>query len=190
LKGIKGSTIEVKEEEEFLGYGKVYYHQQVTANILSFFNLSKRFTAVTFNRNEDTFVVTKDDGSIMQFTPSNEGLYYYIFALSIQRRKEMMQAAMLVEIVENIKRNYTKREIEGADQARRLFVIGRPSDNSFELMMKKGKILSHPVTVMDFRDAKLGSWYGQRKNHKNKSITYSSRITRSGDPETIHHFIC
>jgi hypothetical protein len=62
---------------------------------------------------------------------------------------------MLVEIVENIKRNYTKREIEGADQARRLFVIGRPSDNSFELMMKKGKILSHPVTVMDFRDAKL-----------------------------------
>lgn len=49
----------------------------------------------------------------------------------------------------------TKRELSGADQARRLYVImGRPSEESFELMIKKGKIINNLVTIMDFRNAK------------------------------------
>ena len=34
LKGIDGNTIEVKEEGKLLGYGMVYYHPKVTANII------------------------------------------------------------------------------------------------------------------------------------------------------------
>jgi hypothetical protein len=49
----------------------------------------------------------------------------------------------------------TKRELSGADQARRLYVImGRPSEESLELMIKKGKIINNLVTIMNFRDAK------------------------------------
>jgi hypothetical protein len=51
---------------------------------------------------------------------------------------------MIVETVDKIKRNYTKREIEQEDQARRLYVImGRPLNESFELMLKKGRFLNY-----------------------------------------------
>jgi hypothetical protein len=33
LKGIEGKTLNIKEEGDLLGYGRVYYHPQVTANI-------------------------------------------------------------------------------------------------------------------------------------------------------------
>jgi archaeosine-15-forming tRNA-guanine transglycosylase len=37
IKGIDGNVIVVSEEGTLLGYGRVYYHPQVTANVLSFF---------------------------------------------------------------------------------------------------------------------------------------------------------
>ncbi len=43
LKGIEGKTIEVDEEGDLLGYGQVYYHPQVTANVLSFFQVGQTF---------------------------------------------------------------------------------------------------------------------------------------------------
>jgi hypothetical protein len=49
---------------------------------------------------------------------------------------------------------FYEREIDQADQARRLYVImGRPSDESFELIIKKGKILNNPVMITDFQNA-------------------------------------
>jgi hypothetical protein len=67
LKGIKGQTIEVNEEGDLLGYGKVYYHPQVTANVLSFFNMARRFRSIVYNNKErDAFLVTHDDGTIME----------------------------------------------------------------------------------------------------------------------------
>jgi hypothetical protein len=61
---------------------------------------------------------------------------------------------MIVNTVEDVKRNFTKREVEDADKARRMYVtMGWPSNEAFELMIKKGKILNTPITVMDYRNA-------------------------------------
>jgi hypothetical protein len=80
LKGIEGNSIEVNEEGELLGYGTVYYHPKVTANIISFFNLARRYKSVVYDSKvKDAFIVTRDDGSILEFGPSPEGLYYYDF---------------------------------------------------------------------------------------------------------------
>jgi hypothetical protein len=46
LKGIEGNTIEVEEEADLLGYGTVYCHPKVTANVMSFFNTVRRFKSV------------------------------------------------------------------------------------------------------------------------------------------------
>jgi hypothetical protein len=47
-----------------------------------------------------------------------------------------------------------KKERELADEARRLYVIlGRPSQRSFEDMIKKGKIINKSATVQDYRNA-------------------------------------
>jgi hypothetical protein len=135
IKGIDGNVVVVSEEGTLLGYGRVYYHPQVTANVLSFFNIAKQFKSVTYNNRErDALKVTRDDGSIIQFIPSKEGLYYHDFNNSIERSKS--HSMMIVESVEQLKRNYNKREIEAAEKARRLYVMmGKLSEESFELMI-------------------------------------------------------
>jgi hypothetical protein len=45
--------------------------------------------------------------------------------------------------------------MDSAENARRLYVIlGWLSEESFELMIKKGKIINNPVFITDFRNAK------------------------------------
>jgi hypothetical protein len=151
LKGIEGKTIEIEEEGDLLGYGPVYYHQQVTANVLSFFNMARRFRSIVYN-NEicDAFMVTRDDGTVMKFLPSKEGLYYYDFKISLKRHQEKnaTQNAMVVTTVNELRRNYTARELKQIDEARRLYVImGRPSKADFIQMIKKGKVLDNPVRM-------------------------------------------
>jgi hypothetical protein len=82
LKGIEGNTIEVNEEGDVLGYGVVYYNAQVTANVLSFFNVTKKFKSLVYDN-------TREDGSTFEFVPSSKGLFYYDFTNSIKRQKEM-----------------------------------------------------------------------------------------------------
>ena len=61
---------------------------------------------------------------------------------------------MINQTVEGMKRNFTKKEIELADEARRLYVIlGRPSQKFFEDMIEKGKIVNNSVTVQDYQNA-------------------------------------
>jgi hypothetical protein len=61
---------------------------------------------------------------------------------------------MIVDTVEELQRNYTRQEKEGADRARRLYVIvGRPASDTFKDMLNKGLILNNPVTVSDYKNA-------------------------------------
>jgi hypothetical protein len=157
LKGIKGKTIEIEEEGDLLGYGPVYYHVQVTANVLSLFNMAQRFQSIMYNNKIcDAFLVTRDDGTIMEFVPSAEGLYYYNFNISLMRHqeKQITKNTMVVETVEELRRNYTTRELKQMDEAQRLYVImGRPSKVDFLKMFKKGKLFENPVRIEDFNNA-------------------------------------
>ncbi len=157
LKGIEGKTIEVEEEGDLLGYGPVYYHQQVTANVLSLFNMARRFHSIQYNNKVcDAFLVTRDDGTIMEFVPSSEGLYYYDFNISVMRHQQQRNRhnTMMVATVDELGRNYTAREMKQMDEARQLYVImGRPSKADFLKMIKRGKLLDNPVRMEDFNNA-------------------------------------
>ena len=77
LKGIKGKTIEIEEEGDLLGYGPVYYHAQITANVLSLFNMARRFQSIVYNNKIcDAFLVTRDDGTIV-FEDILPHLFYF-----------------------------------------------------------------------------------------------------------------
>jgi hypothetical protein len=66
----------------------------------------------------DAFVVTRDDGTTFDFIPSKEGLYFYDFMNTVKRNKEIDASHVkMVETVDDIKRNFSKREIENADLA-------------------------------------------------------------------------
>ena len=100
-------------------------------------------------------MVTRDDDSIMEFVPSKEGLYHYDIYLSIKRKMESQKEKVLVvNTVEEIKRSFTKKELEKADEARRLYVIVvRPSRKQFEEMIKSRKIVNKMITIQDYRNA-------------------------------------
>jgi len=148
-----------------LGYGTVYYHPIVTANIISFFNLARRYKSVVYDSKvKDAFMITRDNGSIPEFGPSPEGLYYYDFMKSVKRQEEM---TMFVNTVEELKRNYTRQEREGVDRARRLYVIvGRPSSETFKGMLNKGLILNNPVEVSDYEKRCFNLWKGPWNNQR------------------------
>jgi hypothetical protein len=159
ITGIGGMPIRVYQVGDLLGYGTVYYHPDITANIISFNHLVKRFKPVKYDNNvKDAFIITGDDNSTMEFVPSTDGLYHYDFNLSIKRRLELEKKqkakTMVTQTVEGIKRNFTKKEQEQVDKARQLYVtVGRPSQKIFEDMLRKGKLVNTNITFQDYRNA-------------------------------------
>jgi hypothetical protein len=66
--------------------------------------LPKRFTSITYDNIQKVAFIAKRDGNmIIEFVPSNEGLYCYDSLKSIQRQRNISQQnAMVVETVEKI----------------------------------------------------------------------------------------
>jgi hypothetical protein len=161
LSGIGGNTIKIDPEGDLPGYGTVYYNPNVAANILLFHNLTKKFKSVTYNNTEqDAFVGQRNNGTAIIFKLSKEGLYYYDFQDSIDQQQQR-NMSMVVTTVEEAKMKFSKREIEAAETARKLYMIlGRPSKKTFEEVIKKGKLLNNPITIQDYRNALL--IYGEK----------------------------
>jgi phosphoribosylformylglycinamidine (FGAM) synthase PurS component len=64
-----------------------------------------------------------------------------------------MQHVMIIDSVDKLKRNYTKK-LDRVEKARRMYVtLESPSEDVFESTMKKGKILNNPVTITDYKNA-------------------------------------
>jgi hypothetical protein len=196
ITGIGGEPIRVNKVGDLLGYGTVYHHPSVAANILSFHKIIKRFKSVKYDNGvKDAFIVTRDDGSTMEFIPSKEGLYHYDFSSSKKRRKEIEQKlkeekTMVIRTVEEVKRNFTKRELENAEEARRLYVImGRPSQKIFEKMITSGKLINYSVTVQDSRNAitiygtDLGVLKGKTTRRKTEHVSFD--INKKPKPVNI-----
>jgi hypothetical protein len=143
---IDGNAIDEKELGDILGYATVYYHPQVTANVLSFHNnMANRLkSAVYINCQQDAFVVTRDNDTFFTFVPSKERLHFHHFHYSINRDfKEMPdeQNTMFINTIEQYQQNYTARELNQKEAASRLYMImGRPSKEDFNNMIKSGKI--------------------------------------------------
>jgi len=177
LKGIEGQTMDITQEGTLLGYGTVYYNPHVTANVLSFFNMANCFKSIVYNNKESNiFHVTRDDDTVMEFRPSPEGLYYYDFNNSIlrQRREE---DALVINAEEDLRRNYTDKELKRIEEARRLYdIMGRPSKADFQKMLTSGKILDNPVVMEDFHNAEklygtdLGVIKGKTVRKKPRSV--------------------
>jgi hypothetical protein len=99
---------------------------------------------------------------------------------------------MMVTTVEEIKRNLSRREIEAAEAARRLFVIvGRPSRKAFEDLIKRGRLRNNPVTIQDYRNAlqlygeDLGVLKGKTTRTKPEHITVDTTLAHPRQRDII-----
>jgi hypothetical protein len=58
------------------GYGKVWYHSNGIANILSLSRVRQNGLTVTYDDKDNCFIITKLDGQKLTFDQSDGGLYY------------------------------------------------------------------------------------------------------------------
>jgi len=121
--------------------------------------MARRFISVVYdNRQQDAFIVTRDDNTTFTFVPLKEGLYFYDFQNSINReaikKEPEEQNIMVINTVEELQQNYMTRELKQVEAARRLYVMmGRPSREDFDRMINSGKILNNPITTEDYKRA-------------------------------------
>ena len=132
---------------EVPGIGLVYYNVKSLENILSLSQIDDKYRVTYDSDVEKAFVVHGTNSGNKRFVRSSGGLHYY--DTSARNSKFIM-----MQTVSGNKSNYTKKEIEAADKAVRLYhAIGRPGYKVFYDTLQKGLIHNCTTTVQDAKNA-------------------------------------
>ena len=138
-------------------FGDVWYNNDSLANILSMAEVRKICRITMDTSVEAAMNVHRRDGSLMKFTEYKSGLYYFDTGAPITNNTNSTsnsQDYLFLNTVEDNKRQYTRREIEGADKARDLYrKIGRPSEKEFNDILQNNLIRNCPITSDDAKRA-------------------------------------
>ena len=135
-----GGELEIYEEANLDGIGTVPYSNEGIANLLSMAKLvDKGFRVQMDTAIEDAIRVHTNDGRVIKFKRSNNGLYFHDTA--------NRQMAFMNSQYENAQL-YTQRQIRRAKAARDLYqMIGYPSLNDYKNAIKYNMIKNCPVTI-------------------------------------------
>ena len=142
----EGDSLIVKSLGDSPEFGiSVFYHPSAQANILSFAD-AKRHCTVTYDNDNDEFLVTTTSGDTYSFK-NTDGLY--ICQLSDMWNRQQV----LVTVAQN-ERLYTQREIKKAKLARDVVrSLGYPSHSNLIQMINSGSIINCPVSAKDVQRA-------------------------------------
>ncbi len=126
-------------------FGEVYYHPDSIANILSFYDISKT-CKLRYNSDRNSFHVTGNHNHSILFEP--------IGKLYVHRCDTKF---VLIETVAGNEALYTKRELDSANETKRLrHILGYPSDKDYIKLVSSGAISDLPIAVHDIvRDIKV-----------------------------------
>jgi hypothetical protein len=137
-------------------FGTVWYNPNSLANILSLAVVRKNNRVMMDTAVEPALCVHLANGSVIKFTKYSTGLYFHDARAPkvATSTSESVIAYSFLNTVEHNKKQFTPKEIEGADAARALYcMIGRPAQKYFEEIHIKNLILNCPVTVADVKRA-------------------------------------
>ena len=130
------------------GIDLVYYNPRSLANILSLSQIDSKYR-VTYNSSEaKAFIVHNTRGGKKKFNRSKGGLHYYDTSINRSTNYIMMQT------VEENKIQFTKKEIEAVENARKIYhIIGRPGYKVFYDILQKGLIHNCTISSQDAKNA-------------------------------------
>jgi hypothetical protein len=136
-------------------FGEVWFNRESLANILSMAAVRKICRITMDTSVEAAMHVHRKDGTIMKFKEYQSGLYYYDTGNSNSNTiNKSVDAYLFLNTVANNKAKYTRREIEGADEARALYrKLGHPSESEFEKILDNNFVRNCPVTSDDTKRA-------------------------------------
>jgi hypothetical protein len=144
---------------DVIGFGKAWYDPDFMANIFGFAKMAEKHR-ITYDSNiEDAFLVHTEDGDVLKFERTLEGLYAYRppkdFLDSVAQTK--IKPARKQNFVSTVKENlegFTKREVDDAMLARKLYhTSGCPTVDNLRMMIRMNQIENCPVTITDVTNA-------------------------------------
>jgi hypothetical protein len=168
VNGIGGSLV-VSMEGDFEGIGTVYYHPKAIANILCMHDLMQQ-GLVEIDHNDKSFKV-KIGNQVVVFKAKGK-LYVWNY-----KDDKVINDYSLVDTVEDMEQNFTKRQIARAKISRDMIRnLGYPSPKDFVDAIKSGAILNCPITVQDFKNSleiygtDLGTLKGKSTREKPRPV--------------------
>ena len=137
------------------GFFDVWYNPDSMLNILSFAEVAAHFRIVTDTaRSDSIFVYLSDAAKPIEFKMLRNGLYFFDakngLASVTAKNAITFYPYNFAQIVSENKKNFTRREIQGADDAKELYKsIGMPSYAKFFSLLQSNFFRNCPVTLGD-----------------------------------------
>lgn len=154
--GTKPMNLEANVE----GYGKAYYDSEQMANIFGFAKMVDKHRITYDSDIEDAFNVHLKNGSVVKFARTDDDLYAfkpgdnYRRMIAESKRMTPEETNFLVSTVKENEKGYTKRQLEDAKRARKLYhIVGCPTVENFKHLLKTNFISNCPVTPEHVRVA-------------------------------------
>jgi hypothetical protein len=140
-------------------FGEVWFNPDSIANVLSLAQVRKVRRVTMDTAQQPAFHVHALDGTgTMTFHEHESGLYLYDASTQQPTNADsplVIDYSCLQTVAAN-KENFTKRQIEQADEARKLYrMLGRPSMPRFLHALTANHIINCPVTADDAKRAEL-----------------------------------
>jgi hypothetical protein len=138
---------------------------------------------------EPALLVHRQDGTVMKFREYRTGLYYYDASAITNDTRTPVTDYCFVQTVQANKRMFHRREIEGADRARNLYVkLGRPSQQHFEHLLANHLINNCPVTADDAKRA-ITIYGPDPATLKGKMTKHKGQHIPTFDPIQVPQFV-
>jgi len=182
LRGLRiytnGKTQDTHLIGDLPGFGPVWYNEGSLANILSLAAVRKQ-NLISYSNKEAAIIVHKQGGGELKFTETGGGLYYYAIKPTNQKNIDYSFA----QTVAQNKLLFTKRQIENAEKAQRLYdMIGRGGQQRFLNIIRDGELKNCPITIDDAKNAfkifgkNLHSVRGGTTRSKTEHVPSNQRI--------------
>ena len=144
------------KQADVRGFGKAWFDKDQMANIFRFAGTVDRYKVTYDSTKEDAFNVHTKNG-IVKFKRNKEGLYTYkpntSFYNEVAEAKRNETSHMVTTVTEN-KVGFTKRQVEDAKRARKLYhTMGCPMVQNFKHLLRQNIIQNCPVTAEDVDNA-------------------------------------
>ena len=137
-----GGVLICNQQGDVPGYGTVWYHPDAITNIISLSNAVDKGHKVTYDESVGFTLTNAKSGRVNVFRRAPNGLY----SLPLDDQSAFIQS------VEDNKKLFTKRQVEGAERAKQLYeVIGFPSWQDLKTVVRMNQIKNCPITLEDIK---------------------------------------
>ena len=137
------------------GFFDVWFNPESRLNILSFAEMSRKFCITMDTANESAIYVHIEENKVIKFKEAKNGLYVLNVNPLKTKTSVINYLSYFSSVTEN-KANFSKREIEGANKARKLYRhINMPGNIFFLHLVQINYFRNSPVTPDDVQRATI-----------------------------------